>query len=298
MYDAHLHVWASKEDAEAGKFPFAGGLIGAKSSSAEPPMPGHVEVLLDAMEGASVSGALIIQPGNHLYDHSYVTSVLKRYPDKFVGALLANPTSDRCVQDLEQLIVRDGFRAVRFNPYLWPEGRPMTDERGRAMYARAGQLGAPVGHMPFKGLLRHIDEIEALAREFPATRVIIDHMGFCSAATPDSEEWTRLLALAALPQVYVKTSAFFRVSAEEFPYEDARVCVRRLVDAFGAERVMWGSDFPWVTEKCGYANAWRILQEGDSRAGAPLLSAAEQEWVFGKTLCSLFPGAFGQTTSV
>lgn len=40
-----------------------------------------------------MSGALIIQPGNHLYDHSYVTSVLRAYPDKFVGMLLANPTN-------------------------------------------------------------------------------------------------------------------------------------------------------------------------------------------------------------
>lgn len=44
------------------------------------------------MKEASVSGALIIQPGNHLYDHSYVTSVLRAHPDKFVGMLLANPT--------------------------------------------------------------------------------------------------------------------------------------------------------------------------------------------------------------
>ena len=56
---------------------------------------GHVEVLLSAMDAAGVSGALIIQPGNHLYDHSCVTSVLRAHPDKFVGALLANPTSVR-----------------------------------------------------------------------------------------------------------------------------------------------------------------------------------------------------------
>ena len=54
-----------------------------------------MEVLLSAMDAAGVSGALIIQPGNHLYDHSYVTSVLRAHPDKFVGALLANPTSVR-----------------------------------------------------------------------------------------------------------------------------------------------------------------------------------------------------------
>lgn len=57
--------------------------------------PGHAEVLLEAMEEASVSGALIIQPGNHKFDHSYVTSVLKAYPDKFAGMLLANPAEVR-----------------------------------------------------------------------------------------------------------------------------------------------------------------------------------------------------------
>ena len=47
------------------------------------------------MKEASVDGALIIQPGNHQYDHSYVISVLRQHPDKFVGALLANPTTVR-----------------------------------------------------------------------------------------------------------------------------------------------------------------------------------------------------------
>jgi hypothetical protein len=58
---------------------------------------GHVGVLLESMQKASVSGAFIIQPGNHLYDHSYVASVLHAHPDKFVGALLANPTAVRII---------------------------------------------------------------------------------------------------------------------------------------------------------------------------------------------------------
>lgn len=69
------------------------------------------------------------------------------------------------------------------------------------MYRTAGELGLPVGHMPFKGFLRHVDEIEQLLRNYPATKCILDHLGFCSAADPGSEEWQRLLALAAYPQV-------------------------------------------------------------------------------------------------
>jgi hypothetical protein len=76
------------------------------------------------------------------------------------------------------------------------------------MYAKAGELGLPVSHMPFKGLLLHADDIEALLRDYPATTAVIDHCGFCKAAPggPDpatSHEWQRLLGLAKYPQVCV-----------------------------------------------------------------------------------------------
>lgn len=58
--------------------------------------------------------------------------------------------------------------------------------------------------MPFKGLLLHIDDIRTLATDYPETRVVIDHMGFCKADEPQSDEWKALLRLAEMPQVYVK----------------------------------------------------------------------------------------------
>lgn len=76
-----------------------------------------------------------------------------------------------------------------------------------------------MGHMPFKGLLLHILDIWALAKDFPDTKVIIDHMGFCKADNPDSEEWRELLALAELPQVYVKVCTCSHiVEAEHYFY--------------------------------------------------------------------------------
>lgn len=69
------------------------------------------------------------------------------------------------------------------------------------MYARAGQLGLPVSHMPFKGFLLHADEIEQLLVDYPGTKAIIDHCGFCNCGDLQSEEWQRLLSLAKYPQV-------------------------------------------------------------------------------------------------
>jgi hypothetical protein len=64
----------------------------ASASTDEPPMPGHVEVLLGAMQAAGVSGALVVQPANHMYDHTYLNAVLAAHPGKLAGCCLADPT--------------------------------------------------------------------------------------------------------------------------------------------------------------------------------------------------------------
>lgn len=80
----------------------------------------------------------------------------------------------------------------------------------------------------------------------------------------------------------MQTSAFFRVSSEDYPYPDTHPCVRKLIDTFGADRIMYGSDFPWVTEQCGYVKAWAVYPEG-------LVSAEEAQWIMSGTLVKLFP---------
>jgi len=129
--DSHLHVWADLEQAD--QFPFPGG---------EPPYAGSAKLLIKSMEEPGVHGALIVQPANHKFDHSYVSSVMKQYPGRFVGCLLADPTEGGGgVAELERLVKEEGYRAVRFNPYLWQEGKGMADEVGMELFKRAGELG-------------------------------------------------------------------------------------------------------------------------------------------------------------
>ena len=52
-------------------------------------------------------------------------------------------------------------------------------------------------------------------------------------------------------QVYVKTSAFFRISKKAYPFRDAQQLVRELISAYGAHRLMFGTDWPWVEDACG-----------------------------------------------
>ncbi|CAK9144349.1 unnamed protein product [Ilex paraguariensis] len=281
VIDSHLHVWASPQEA-ADKYPYFPGQ--------EPTLPGHADFLLQCMEEASVDGALIVQPINHKFDHSYVTSVLKKYPSKFVGCCLANPAEDGSgVGQLERLILKDGYRAVRFNPYLWPSGEQMTNEIGKAMFSKAGELRVPVGFMCMTGLNLHLSEIEKLCTEFPSTVVLLDHVAFCKPPITDDESqvFSELLKLSRFPQVYVKFSALFRVSREPYPYDDLSQVLTQIVSSFGVNHVMWGSDFPFVVPECGYKEA---KEAASLLAQQVPFSSSEVEWIMGRTVMQLFQG--------
>lgn len=73
------------------------------------------------------------------------------------------------------------------------------------------------------------------------------------------------------------------MSGQDFPYQDTKAPIRELIARFGPERLMWGSDFPWVTEKCGYTKAWNIMEDDF------FMSEEEKKWVMGGTFLSLFP---------
>ncbi|KAK7273117.1 hypothetical protein RIF29_14163 [Crotalaria pallida] len=277
VIDSHLHVWASPQEAD--KFPYSPGQ--------EPALPGNVDFLLQCMEEAGVDGALIVQPINHKFDHSYVTSVLKKYPTKFFGCCLANPADDGSgLKQFEDLVLKDGYRAVRFNPYLWPSGEKMTNKVGKALFQRAGELKVPAGFMCMKGLDMHISEIEQLCTEFPSTVVLLDHLAFCKPPINDEEGlvFARLLNLSRFPQVYVKFSALFRVSRGQFPYQDLAPILSQVVSSFGVNHVMWGSDFPFVVPECGYKGAKEAVH---LIANQISLSSSDLEWIMGRTAKAL-----------
>ncbi|EEC50644.1 predicted protein [Phaeodactylum tricornutum CCAP 1055/1] len=243
--DSHLHVWANGDEASQA-FPYV----------QEPPDNlkdlASTDELLKQMDAHGIDGALIVQPINHKFDHSYIMAAVQNHPKRFKGMLLHDPSlsAEKAVETLEDLALK-GCVGVRFNPYLWPKlsaqsWEPMSKGSGLAVYKRCAELNMPVGIMCFQGLELHYDDILALLDSSPDTILILDHFGFTSLEKPLT--FNKLLGLAKFPQVYVKISALFRLS-DTSPYE--RVREERflpLLHAFGSDRLMYGSDFPFVLE--------------------------------------------------
>lgn len=101
---------------------------------------------------------------------------------------------------------------------------------------------------------RHLPHLRVLAQRWPGLRLVVDH-----AAKPDIsggglEPWrTDLAVLADLPQVYCKLSGLLTQAPAGAGVDALRPYVDPLLELFGPERLMWGSDWPVLNLAGGYA---------------------------------------------
>ena len=278
IIDSHLHVWANEIDSK--HYQYEDGQTPPESLKNN----ANVLSLLTKMKESNVDGALIVQPINHKYDHSYVLEeAMKKYPTIFKGMLLHDPllpVNDAIIR-LEELALQ-GFVGVRYNPYLWPLVEEENNKvgttsskknmlmstpngSGLAVYKRCGELNMPVGIMCFKGLDLHIDDIRSLLESSSKTTMILDHFSFTSLSSTSNDDgssdnhddtnekvFQQLLQLGNdyPDQLIIKISALFRLGdIDGYPY--TRIQKERfepLLEVFGPDRLMFGSDFPFVLE--------------------------------------------------
>ena len=110
------------------------------------------------------------------------------------------------------------------------------------------------------GNVEHAAQLAGLADRFPAVPIVIDHLGHPAVRRGVHDpDFARLLELARYPNVYVKLSGFYHFSSEPFPFAGCWDVTRAVYDAFGPERLVWGSDFPHVVRTCGYGPALELL---------------------------------------
>jgi predicted TIM-barrel fold metal-dependent hydrolase len=147
----------------------------------------------------------------------------------------------------------------------------LEDGTGAEVWEAAGSLGitvVPVVMPP------QVAAVGALAAAHPGVVVAMDHAGFPDL--PLTED-APVLALAALPDVHLKVSSHLLEAAA-----DPGAVLARLVDAFGADRLCWGSDYPQTSTDYG------ALAELGRRA-ASALPAQERDAFLGGTALRLFP---------
>jgi len=147
------------------------------------------------------------------------------------------------------------------------------------LWRRAEELGAV-----FNFLIREeqLPQLEEMAGRFPGVPVVVDHMGYPSI----EGDTANLVRMARLPNVYVKVTEFYNHSkTRQYPYADVLPTVRRVYDAFGPQRLLWGTGFV-RGENVGripYGQELELIREH-----VPFFTAEDQEWILGRTAMRLW----------
>jgi predicted TIM-barrel fold metal-dependent hydrolase len=269
IIDPHVHVW--KNDL---KYPWP-------KEEKEPPKEDALpETLLDLMRVNVVERTVLVHVIHYRWDCRYAADALKAHRDKFMGVCRVNPTGDSAADDLSRWVREYGFHGVRLSPATDATGDWINDrKRMDRILNRAVELKVPLCVLCDTGRL--IDLARVIERHHESLDVCIDHMADCPIDQPD--ELKKLLALARWPRVFVKISHLWSLSRQKYPYKDTHEQVKRLSDAFGPSRLMWGTDWPMVEKYCGYAKALTLYR--DEIGG---WTAAERRWILGGTAQKLW----------
>lgn len=267
IIDSHAHIW--KRDA---KYPWA------KETAHPPAHDATIEMLRDLMQENGVSATVLVQVVHYRWDNSYVAAALKAYPSAFRGVARVDPESAGAPDQLSKLVEDHGFTGLRIAPPGDERGDWIRGPLMDPLWKRCRDLGVA---MTVLAPIERVPDVAQVIERFPEVEVVIDHMADCPPDRPEALK--QLLALKRYPRVSVKLSHTWSLSRQPYPYPDSQAQVKRLYDAFGPKRLMWGSDWPLVQVYCGYAKALRM-----TRDEMPFLNAEDKRWILSKNIERVF----------
>ncbi len=273
VVDAHLHVWSNNETLYPKQKQDC--FIGGEK------IDGSVELLLKMQAKGEVDKAVLVQSGNYGYDHSYLFDCCRRYPERFASVGLLDPLSEHASQLLTRMVREKGLGGVRLRPLITENDWSwLTDKSTYSLWEAAAELSVPIN---FLILPKQIPALKEMVNRFPQVNVIIDHLGRqYPEEAPGYSSAKSLIELAYYPNTYVKISALSAVSSRGYPYNDTKDLVMRIYEAFGSQRLMWGSDFPYVQLKEGYVKSRAIVDN------YTFMSDDDRSWLLGRTASSLY----------
>lgn len=273
VVDSHLHVWSGDES----RYPkrLSDSFVFSNKVS------GSVELLLELQAEVGVDKSVLVQSGSYEYDHSYLFDCCRSYPGKFASVCLIDPLKKHADRTLSRMVREERLGGLRLRPLQTPDdwswlSDPATDH----LWETADNLAIPINILI---LPNQIFALEKMVARFPRVKVIIDHMGRQYAEeSPHFKSAESLMRLADYPNTYVKISALSAASQQKYPYADTTDLVTRIYKRFGARRLMWGTDFPYVQLNEGYAKARQIVEKYS------FMSIDDKEWLLGRTALSLY----------
>jgi predicted TIM-barrel fold metal-dependent hydrolase len=196
---------------------------------------------LKQIESVSATRAIrryvIVQPSFYATDNSLLLETLNMLVGRGRGVVVIDPRaiSARVLSDMSG----QGVRGLRLNLYSPLREKAPLAERFVAIAELAQELS---WHIEVIAPIKMLAENSTLLGSSRAP-VVIDHFGVFTGHTPEQAEGRTLLGLLAMPHVWMKLSAPYRVSADALATKPDQAWLKAIL-ATTPDRCVWGSDWP------------------------------------------------------
>jgi len=233
-----------------------------------------VESLLYHMDRSGVEKAVMIQyMGNA--DNAYMLEASAAHPDRLQAVVIVEPADDgRRVREWAD----KGCVGIRL-----PAAARAECADPLAQWRAANDLGLVVS-APSRPQTLLSDAFGEVLDTFPDLRIVIEHLGGIGQnSEPPHDTFGQVMQLASRPNLSIKLPGFGEICPVPMPFDPIPPLPDMALEAFGPQRVMWGSDFPPVSSREGYGNSLRVPQEYLAS-----LSEGDREWIFGKTALKIW----------
>ena len=242
--DAHQHFWR-----------LARGDYGWLNLEAKPYLePIHRDFqpadLWPLLEAEGIAGTVLVQAAETVAETDYMLSLADAHD--FIRGVVGwvDLSAPDAVATIERLARHPTFKAVR--PML--QDLPDPAWISTAPSGPAAQALVRLG-LRFDALVKtpHLPHLLSFAQRHPALPMVIDHAAKPDMAHHEFTAWRALMApLAALPHVHCKLSGLVTEIGPGWRLDTLRPYVDTVLELFGPQRVMWGSDWPVLNLAADY----------------------------------------------
>jgi predicted TIM-barrel fold metal-dependent hydrolase len=284
VVDAHLHLFKAISN-EYPRDIFEG--------MTPPEREELAEEFVRAMDDNGIDHAVVVPLSPH---DRYLGEILRAYPGRFAGIGVFDFEVADPIADLERRIEEIGIQGMRLYGL---NAEPGSDPESIKLFPLLAAMRDNNAKVWFYGHPDQLKILDGVMTLLPGLKVVMNHMAFC----PDMHMELRIdefrrpqfamdLPPASLPLVeevaarqpdlYVHFSGQYAFTGEPYPYKDLQGVAERVYRAFGADRMMMASDWPWIQENPGYPEVLALVD-----GYLPDLSEEEREAIRGGTAMGL-----------
>ena len=231
------------------------------------------EDILPLLKASNIDKTIVVQAAETTAETEYLLALADE--NEFIVGVVGwvDMEDDVCLEDFAK---HSKFKGIRPMIQDIPDTNWMLKDELGPTLRKIEELG-----LCFDALVKppHLSALQKFVLRYPTLKIVIDHGAKPNIANGEFNHWANdIKKLSKSKNVYCKISGLLTEAKQGASQKDLKVYVDHLLECFGAERLMWGSDWPVLKLANEYENWMQMSEEMLSD-----LSEHDKAYIFGGT---------------